>query len=720
MLQNKDNTFDNSKKIGFILQYSFHYFVYKNIYNELKKMGKNVCFIIDPTGFYPVKPAEETLIKIRKLLKKENVDFVEFKYENYLSLTEINLFLEDYSVLVSTWHRGIIKESKKQRKVFVTYGPGKELTTFGFWKRNFDLCLAYGKYDDFFFSQVSQSKIVGNPKFDDWFSKKFDKNLINFIKPKLNINKKTILYLPTHSDLCSISQIYSELKIVAKEYNVITKLHYLTPQEQPELVKMLTDKNIILLEDDMDLITLLFLSDLVLSDNSSAIFDAILADKPILVTDFLSTDYFNTEHQEGKKYRRGISRALTYSNSIEQRIKKERIVMSIKNPKELSNGILSVLIDKQKEKRLSCSKEIFEYRDTNSGKRAAEEIIILLNQKILPDKPFLSYAIDNFERETIENNNWINKMSTDNSLENFSKKIAFIIIDSDSLESLLNTVASVVSFKKISSVIIITKNEGKIALEIKNIFFENKFFYYENELLEAFIKHASEYDKFVMLYSGCIFSRKSTNLEQDLDFIESKIFSNDSLVSSGYVSVTENKFLKNVGNIILSLEKYQSMGISVIGFTEDIFFDVSNVVWNNAIDDPRFVIFDSSIIKKVLEKSEKDLNYPYYFLLSSKALAMFNNFPVSFLNIKITDTVSRENFLSYKILSRVIFEARIGIRYTNVFRRYVHLCIILFCVKVSNLKAFPKILYYFFITSVVYWFVVFYKKIKEQQTRLNM
>ena len=55
----------------------------------------------------------------------------------------------------------------------MTYGAGKELTTFGFWKKEFDLCLSYGDYDHAFFKQLTQSVIVGNPKFDDWFLEKF-------------------------------------------------------------------------------------------------------------------------------------------------------------------------------------------------------------------------------------------------------------------------------------------------------------------------------------------------------------------------------------------------------------------------------------------------------------------------------------------------------------------------------------------------------------------
>jgi len=398
----QDNPNPNAK-IGFVLFYPFQFYVQKNVYKHLKEEAE---FIVDLGAFFPVEQPEDLINDIISLLKKHNVYYRILYYDDYFYTSYLEDFFSQYEALVSLWVRGCVKLrcNINRKKVHLTYGAGKELITFSLFKRVFDLILAYGSYDHKHFSLYTQSEIVGNPKFDDWFNNEFDEELLNTLKNKLNQNKKTVLYLPTHSDLCSIDDLASQIKKITKDYNVIVKLHYYTPREEPERVKKLQHPNIILLKDDADLLTLLKMSDVVLSDNSSAIFDAILADKPLVVTDFLSKEFLDVEHKRIKQLRRGWAGALTYSGSIEQKIKKEGLVISFKKPKELDSAIEKALQDPifYKEARKKLRDELFAFQDGGCGQRAAKAIKDLLLLKELPERPILYHALEAFENEVRE------------------------------------------------------------------------------------------------------------------------------------------------------------------------------------------------------------------------------------------------------------------------------------------------------------------------------
>lgn len=388
-------------KIGFVLFYPFQYYVQKDVYKHLKN---NAEFIIDLGVFYPVKQPRELIESIISLLKKEGVFFRILYHDDYKHARYLERFFSKYGALVSQWKRGCMKLDciRDIKKIHLPYGAGKDITTFGFWKSCFDLILAYGKRDHAVYSLYTKSKIVGNPKFDDWFS---DRKKINKLA-NLNIDgrKKTVLYLPTHSDLCSIEYIAEELGQISQKYNVIAKLHYYTSHEEPERIELLEKGGITILKDDCDLLDLLSIADAVLSDNSSAIFDAILADKPVIATDFWSDEFIDLEHSRFKTYRRGISKSLTYSESIEQQLKKTGSIHTVKEPADLAQVVELALKDgeKFKKRRAKIRQELFSFNDGKCGQRAAKEINKFLCSSEFPKRPLVYHLIQDFARSEKE------------------------------------------------------------------------------------------------------------------------------------------------------------------------------------------------------------------------------------------------------------------------------------------------------------------------------
>lgn len=386
--------------IGFVIYYPFQFYVYKNVYKELIHDAE---FIIDCGIFHPSEAIGESILEaIVRLLEENNCAYRVLTYNDYKYRLYLESFFKKYTCLISVWERGCMMLEATQNivKINTTYGAGKELNTVRPSRAIYDLILAYGKRDAALFSYYTNVEIVGNPRFDDWFTNTVDMSSVRTLRQKLDKEKKTILYLPTHGDLSSIDYLAKDLYRLGGSFNVIAKTHYYTTREEPDRVKKLTNEKILLLEDDIDQLPLLALADVVLSDNSSAIFDAILADKPLLVSDYLSKEYLDEDHKELKKTLRGLQGAATYSESIEQIIKRDGRVHTLKEGDLLEEKIEEVLKDNlfDKNNRQNLRNELFSYTDGTAAKRAAEAIKTQIQKGTLQTRPILFHAFEAYKR----------------------------------------------------------------------------------------------------------------------------------------------------------------------------------------------------------------------------------------------------------------------------------------------------------------------------------
>ncbi len=404
----KSRVIDNpnpNATLGFVLFYPFHFYVYKNVYKNIKYKSE---FIVDLGRFYPFADQQVNLLtNIIKLLNKHEANYRIIYYEDYTKEDYLKMFFSKYYGLVSLMERGclLLSCNRNKRKIHMNYGAGKELTMLRPSMRFYDLALAYGKRAHKHLSLYTYCKIVGNPKFDDWFANELDKELSADLTSKIESNKKTLLYLPTHGDLTSMDALALPLQHLSKIYNVVVKLHYYNVYEERERVSKFEGNNIILYDDSADLLPLLKIADVVICDNSSAIFDAILADKPVVVADLLSQDYIDFEHKKPAALRGRISTALTYSGSIEQLIKKNKLVVTVSSPSQLADAIKIALDDKAffKDARETLRKELFAFRDKYCGKRAASSIEELMIMKKMRQKTPLAQALD--AAEQLQKNN---------------------------------------------------------------------------------------------------------------------------------------------------------------------------------------------------------------------------------------------------------------------------------------------------------------------------
>ncbi|MBK6586315.1 MAG: CDP-glycerol glycerophosphotransferase family protein [Coprothermobacter sp.] len=329
----------------------------------LETAGKGISVYSDmQIGFLCTTPFHYYLFEpVKKLLSNSNYVLVESNPRQYRSAREFfrdrHVFdavenpqvIKDFDVLVCPFLMPLVYK-ENQEKIFVrmVYGLSKATWNYGWWNMLFDEFLVYGSYDAKILSFYGPTVKIGNPKFDDWFN--------GNVEPyPVEPNKKTILYLPTYDDLSTLSWVLPVLSKMAENFNVILKTHHGT--NASELKKVFSRVEI--LGGDVDILPLLASADVVVSDYSGAIFDAILAEKPLVLADIPGAETFPSTTPSSLEH---VVRNYALHTS-DQALLRDYIVQALEE-------------DPYLEKRQEVAQEWFAVRDGTSGQRAAQAIVI--------------------------------------------------------------------------------------------------------------------------------------------------------------------------------------------------------------------------------------------------------------------------------------------------------------------------------------------------------
>lgn len=224
----------------------------------------------------------------------------------------------------------------------------------------YDAILCAGKYDANYLNVFSKTYLTGNMKY------------INF-KKKKKTEKKVLLYLPTYGECSSIDLIGDYLGKLKKNYHIIAKIHHGTAFLKNELYRIEKIKNNV---DEFyvlhkDLSELLEIADVVLTDNSGSIFEALYAEVPIAIfsNDINQNKWgqFNTTQYE--LYKKNI---IPYTNNVD-------------NIEEILNKALSPSI---KQKQNEWNRKNL-YHPSNQIKDFVNIIEMYLNDQI--DKRYFDF-----------------------------------------------------------------------------------------------------------------------------------------------------------------------------------------------------------------------------------------------------------------------------------------------------------------------------------------
>ena len=233
----------------------------------------------------------------------------------------------------------------------------------------FDLYLTQGPYFTRWFSKAASKhrdfSVVetGWPKLDVYGKElhKYDSDKLTLLKKSKA--KKIILYAPTFSpSLTSASHLLTQLEELAKskEYLIVIKFHDLMAADLIDSYKKLSMsfENVLFIEE-RNIIKYLLISDLMISDTSSVVYEFLLLDKPVI----------------------------TFKNNS-LTIKWDNQLLFSYLVKRVAENLLE---DPFKQQRLEILKEYHPYTDGNSAKRMVDAVEEYIKTNGVPEKRLISW-----------------------------------------------------------------------------------------------------------------------------------------------------------------------------------------------------------------------------------------------------------------------------------------------------------------------------------------
>jgi hypothetical protein len=258
----------------------------------MKKNNKGIAVVFDDlVEFFNMKNGLDALIKDgipvdiivpkhnegRRSLLDETYDYL--THEGYSVIRDVDkskkykILLEPYPTDHNFKPDMINHEFRiKYKYSLISAKPDKVFSVK--WNIVYDAILCYTKREVEILSAYTKTFLVSPMKYKD-----FKKNSSRPSK------KPTLLYLPTFGDVSSIDDIKDALKSLRNDYYVIVKAHHGTQHKGEEKKRndILKNSSDEYYDQTTDLAELLKTADVVLSDNSAAIFDAIYTEVPVAI-----------------------------------------------------------------------------------------------------------------------------------------------------------------------------------------------------------------------------------------------------------------------------------------------------------------------------------------------------------------------------------------------------------------------------------------------------
>ena len=199
-----------------------------------------------------------------KYLKKQNYNIIRKINEDNIYKILLEPYPMDFYGKTNYKYRLKYKYSSISAKPNPVYKPEHNIC--------YDGILCFGKYEANCLEAYTRTYIIENLKY------------INYNK-KTNQGKHTLLYLPTFGNVSSIENIVKNIPNIKKEYKFITKFHHATSflNDEKRRLDELEEMSDECYDQSTELIDLLSIADVVLTDNSGSIFEAIYADVPVCV-----------------------------------------------------------------------------------------------------------------------------------------------------------------------------------------------------------------------------------------------------------------------------------------------------------------------------------------------------------------------------------------------------------------------------------------------------
>lgn len=356
------------EKIAVII---YNYIQYLSIIPGIRgliKSGYDVDFycgkVDDDSGF------NNLFSDVTKILKKEG-----FKVYNKVQKTNYKIVLDPYEGLFDI--KG--KYNLRYRYGPIAAKPNKVLTTDKMIR--YDCIICSGPYEARMLKAFANTEIVADLKYMDFKKKKL----------KESNAKKVLLYLPTYGEESSIDLLLDELEKLKKDYYIIAKTHHGTSflkeeSERPDKLRKVVDECYDL---HTELKKLLEVADVVLSDNSASIFEAMLNKVPVAI--------FSDDINQNK---------LGEINSVQYDLYKEGILPYTNDAKKIKKILKEALSKEIIEKQNNWARDNFTY-----SKDPVKDFVALIEKYYNDEIDMQDYLFRRLIKDSIkEKNDYIDYM----------------------------------------------------------------------------------------------------------------------------------------------------------------------------------------------------------------------------------------------------------------------------------------------------------------------
>jgi hypothetical protein len=178
-----------------------------------------------------------------------------------------------------------IENLRESRLAMLQYGYAKEAHNFGAWRSFADVCMTYGPYASRKIEPFAPCVATGNPRYEDWKNESFHLAALRMYSAQLDPSKKTILYAPTWGGLSSFEHYSDAVGALSNDYNIVLKIHHNTQRLAKNSLDPVRRKFGVIHSAEDDIVELLSIADVLITDCSGAIFDAIYCNKPVILLD---------------------------------------------------------------------------------------------------------------------------------------------------------------------------------------------------------------------------------------------------------------------------------------------------------------------------------------------------------------------------------------------------------------------------------------------------
>ncbi|MFD1462337.1 glycosyltransferase [Paenibacillus farraposensis] len=243
-------------------------------------------------------------------------------------------------------------EVKSDYKFRYQYGMAKPNWNLDSWSRNFDFIFCNGLYDSSVLAAYTQTEIVGMIKY------------ANFQRKKHETNKYNLLYLPTYGNESSIELVMNHIEAISDAFNIKVKLHHGTSFLEHDRVHLVKSRIPDVLDHKASLVSLIEEADVILSDGSGAIFDALFTDTPIVIF----------QHPQAESFE-GIL-------PLEEQIVQNSIVPFVNADGNIKQTLLDAILDKQLvQQRRKFTLEMFPVK----GRETIDKCMEVINRFLKDD-----------------------------------------------------------------------------------------------------------------------------------------------------------------------------------------------------------------------------------------------------------------------------------------------------------------------------------------------